>query len=88
MFYNYDTFKFIFINLTIFDKYYYDFTMVSINLSNVIDILANGDCPFLGHSCFQLKCFAVLGGCTIIDLGRRHVSFWGILVFNLNVLLF
>ena len=62
--------------------------MISINLSNVIGILANGDCPFLGHSCFQLKCFAVLGGCNIIDLGRRYVPFWGILVFNLNVLLF
>ena len=35
-----------------FDKCYYCFTMVSINLSNVIDILTNNDCPFLGHSCF------------------------------------
>ena len=85
---NYTTFKFIFINLIIFDKWYYDFTMVSINLSNVIAILANGDCPFLGLSCFKLKWFALLGGCNIFISGASHVPFWGFLVFNLNVLPF
>ena len=108
MIYNCNTFKFIVINSIIFDKCYYDFTMVSINLSNVIDILAMaivpfwgilvfnlnglpfwGDatlsirsvaCPFLGHPCFQLKWFALLGGCNIIDLGRRMSLFGAFLL--------
>ena len=28
-------------------------------------------CPKIAHSCFQLKCFAVLGGCNILISGHR-----------------
>ena len=50
-------------------------------------------CPFLGHPCFQNKCFAVFRtwnrwfrpkpaqNCTII---YAHVPFWDILILNLN----
>ena len=62
--------------------------MISINLSNVIDILANGDCPFLEHSCFQLKWFALFEGCNILISGASHVPKSRILVFNLNGLPF
>ena len=60
--------------------------MISINLSNIIDILSNGYCPFLWHSCFRKKTFRVFRGCNTIDFGASDVPFCGILVFNLNVL--
>ena len=60
--------------------------MISMHLLNVIAILANGYCPFLGHSCFLKKTFRVFRGCNTIDFGASDVPFLGILVFNLNVL--
>ena len=45
-------------------------------------------CPFLGHSCFQNKCFAVFRGCNRRPDRVRHVPFWGILVSKINVLPF
>jgi len=45
-------------------------------------------CPFLGHPCFQNKCFAVFMGCNRRQWGRRHVPFWGILVSKINGLPF
>lgn len=62
IFYNHNTFKFIFINLIIFDKCYYVLLYFQYSLSNVIDILANNECPFLRHSCFPKKGFAIFGG--------------------------
>jgi len=41
-------------------------------------------CPKIAHPCFQLKCFAVLGGCN----GAIYVPKSRILVFNLNGLPF
>ena len=32
-------------------------------------------CPFLGHPCFQLKWFALLGGCNILISGHRMSLF-------------
>ena len=65
--------------------------MFLINLSNVIDILANDDCPFLRHSCFRKKAFAVFRGCNRRARAQcklKHVPFWGILVFRKSLLLF
>jgi len=41
-------------------------------------------CPKIAHPCFQLKWFALFGGCN----GAIYVPKSRILVFNLNVLLF
>ena len=70
MIYNCNTFKFIFINSIIFDKCYYDFTMVSINLSNVIDILAMAIVPFWGILVFNLNGLPFWGDATL--------SIWGV----------
>jgi hypothetical protein len=43
-------------------------------------------CPFLGHSCFQNKCFAVFRGCNRRPGRVRHVLFWGIRVFEKKLL--
>ena len=43
-------------------------------------------CPFLGHPCFQFKCFAVFGGCNIIDFGASDVPKTHILTFRKKVL--
>ena len=51
--------------------------MISINLSNVIDFLAKNDCPFLGHPCFQNKCFAVFRGCKRCHWGAEACPFLG-----------
>lgn len=60
--------------------------MISINLANVTVILTNGYCLFFGHSCFRKKTFRVFRGCNRRQCEQRYVPFWGILIFNLNVL--
>ena len=43
-------------------------------------------CLFLWHPCFQFKCFAVFGGCNIIDFGASDVPKTHILTFRKKVL--
>jgi hypothetical protein len=60
--------------------------MFLINLSNVIDILANSDCPYSGHSCFPEKAFAVFRGVQPATDRVQHVPFRGIRVFRKKLL--
>ena len=61
--------------------------MVSINLSNVIDILAMAIVPFWGILVFNLNGLPFWGDATL-SIWASDVPFWGILVFNLNGLPF